>query len=321
VPPVLQIDLSDPSAVLGVFDFEFQATIVGTPTVTGGLVGKAPFQFMRYEFCFYSFLDTPKPKPIMYEIGGPPINTTFPQYTMSPPSCDNNITYSYELVSKVEDPNNGLLSPFKDPMFGLPDFFKVDAGFQNITIEGNKLHEAWNTYTIRVIMYDSFANITNSDFTFEVTTFIDCTKIKSFPWSVPPPTIVVYEIGQLPLQTFIDPVIDPGSASVPLACGPVSYDMYGTDSTGTQALPLPDFVTYIADNIQFDIFAMNTARAGKAYLTLDVYYTNWKQIKTLYHSKTLITLQLNLPPVIQQPVLVVPKTEPAATPTQSTNTT
>lgn len=139
----------------------------------------------------------------MYEIGSTPLNITHPTYTMSPPSCSNNQTFTYELVQKDSDPVYGTGAPFSDLMTGLPSFFSVTPSKTNITISGTNRAEAWNTYRFRVIMYDTKANITNSDFEFTVTTFIDCTKVKEFPYVVPPPTIVIYEIAEPTIQTII----------------------------------------------------------------------------------------------------------------------
>jgi hypothetical protein len=64
---------------------------------------------------------------------------------MQPPSCNNEISFSYELVSKVENPIYGTTSPFNQAMTTLPTFFKADPAL-NITIFGEDLTEAWNTY-------------------------------------------------------------------------------------------------------------------------------------------------------------------------------
>jgi hypothetical protein len=68
-PPQLAINLSDPNCILGVYEFEFVGTVVGTQTVTGGLKKAAPFTFMRYDNCFEAVLESPLPKMLYYEIG------------------------------------------------------------------------------------------------------------------------------------------------------------------------------------------------------------------------------------------------------------
>jgi hypothetical protein len=96
--------------------------------------------------------------------------------------------------------------------------------------------------------------------------------------------------------------------------------MYGTDSAGTTKTSLPDFVIYVQDNIQFDVFSLSPAKAGKYYLLLDVYYLNLKYDIKGYHQKTLITLQVNLPPVVVSPIVIVTP-PPASTLEPATNTT
>lgn len=96
--------------------------------------------------------------------------------------------------------------------------------------------------------------------------------------------------------------------------------MYGTDSAGTTMTSLPDIVIFVQENIQFDVFSLSPAKAGKYYLLLDVYYLNLKNDIKGYHQKTLITLQVNLPPVVVSPVVIVTP-PPASTPAPATNTT
>lgn len=119
---------------------------------------------MRYKNCFFANLNSTMPAPLQYEMGTTPLNITFPKYTLSPPSCSNNVTYSYELVSKTPDLVYGVASPFADAISGLPNFYSVTSAGGNITISGQNYAEAWNTYVFRVILYESIANITNSDF-------------------------------------------------------------------------------------------------------------------------------------------------------------
>ena len=110
---------------------------------------------------------------------------------------------------------------------------------------------------------------------------------------------MIYEILQPSLQVFLKPVIDTMSKPVPNVCGPVEYNLYGTDSAGSIMQSLPEFLTWIPDNLEFDISAFRIARAGKYYVIYDACYTNTKADRNCYHEKSLITIQLNLPPLIQ----------------------
>jgi hypothetical protein len=97
--------------------------------------------------------------------------------------------------------------------------------------------------------------------------------------------------------------------------------MYGTDSAGTTMTSLPDIVIFVQENIKFDVFSLSPAKAGKYYLLLDVYYLNLKNDIKGYHQKTFITLQVNLPPVVVSPVVIVTPPPTSTTPAPATNTT
>jgi hypothetical protein len=129
-----------------------------------------------------------------------------------------------------------------------------------------------------------------------VTTYINCTDARSLPYSEPLPALVTYEIQKPAIQTFFAPIDDPMSKTVPLCCGPITYKMYSTDSTGKTMLQIPDFIIFIEENRQFDIYATNTGRAGTYYLLIDAFYTFLQMEKTAYHHKEIIKIVLTLPP-------------------------
>lgn len=137
---------------------------------------------------------------------------------------------------------------------------------------------------------------------------MDCTKVKNFTYTTPPPLFVVYEIGQPAVQTIIKAATDPMSTPVPGVCGPIEYNLYGTDATGTQTLSLPDYLAWMPENRQFDVFSLSVANAGKFYVIFEAFYTNIKADKNCHREKSLITLQLNLPPVVQTVALPVAET-------------
>lgn len=239
---------------------------------------------MRYENCFYGILDTPLPDMTYYEIGSDALNITFPTYTMMPPSCTNEISYTYELVSKVSDLVFGMTSPFLDPMYTVPTFWSADP-LTKITISGNDFAEAWNTYEIRVKMYEARASISNLEYIVPITTYVNCTNARSLPLSAPLPAVVSYEIMMPAVQVKIPEVDDPMSKEEPLVCGPISYRLYSTDAAGVILTQIPDFVNYVEANLAFDIYSVNTGKAGTYYLALDTFYTYLEMDKNAYHSR------------------------------------
>jgi hypothetical protein len=123
---------------------------------------------------------------------------------------------------------------------------------------------------------DLIGGVSNSDFTFEVTTLVDCST-DQFTTATPLADKLSYEIGSAALTTTLPQLIDSKSdlTGTPFVCGPIVYLLYASDSNGISMDPLPAFVKFDSSTSTINIETSDPNQAGTHYILVDCIYQSF----------------------------------------------